>query len=154
MRMVLSRTYLRAIILAWPLVSAASACGGEIQISVTNNQPTGGFALSTVWVGLHDGTFSTFSSGAMASPALQAVAELGDSTMLQAAFTGHGVQTTFGLTHGHATCCDGIGWGPGTPTRAARVSFRATRDRVQSAEVDVPRWGFSCHDVWHLAVTT
>jgi spondin N/PEP-CTERM motif-containing protein len=104
MRMVLSRTYLRAIVLAWPLVAvavavaAASASGGEIQISVTNNQPKGGFALSTVWVGLHDGTFSTFSSGAAASPALEAVAELGDSTMLQAAFTGHGVQTTVGAT--------------------------------------------------------
>jgi hypothetical protein len=98
MRMVLSRTYLRVIVLAWPLIAATSASGGEIQISVTNNQPTGGFALSTVWVGLHDGTFSTFSSGATASPALEAVAELGDSTMLKAAFTGHGVQTTVGAT--------------------------------------------------------
>jgi hypothetical protein len=86
------------MVLAWPLVAAASAPGGEIEISVTNNQPKGGFALSKVWVGLHDGTFSTFRSGATASPALEAVAELGDPTMLQAAFTGHGVQTIVGAT--------------------------------------------------------
>jgi hypothetical protein len=46
MRMVLPRTYLRAIVLARPLVAAASASGGEIQVSVTNNQLKGGFALS------------------------------------------------------------------------------------------------------------
>jgi len=69
-----------------------------IQISVTNNQPAGGFAITPVWFGLHDGTFDLFNPGGAASPPLEAVAELGETGPLMTAFTGRGPQTT--LTSG------------------------------------------------------
>ena len=69
-----------------------------IQISVTNNQPAGGFAITPVWFGLHDGTFDLFNPGGAASRPLESVAELGDTGPLMTAFTGMGPQTT--LTSG------------------------------------------------------
>jgi hypothetical protein len=96
MRIVLSRHYIRALVVALPWVAAAQALGGELQITVTNNQPAGGFAISPVWVGVHDGTFKTFDPGAQASAAIQAVAELADTSKITASFAGHGAQTTVG----------------------------------------------------------
>ena len=69
-----------------------------IRISVTNNQPAGGFAITPVWFGLHDGTFDLFNPGGAASRPLESVAELGDTGPLMTAFTGMGPQTT--LTSG------------------------------------------------------
>ena len=96
MRIVLSRHYIRALVVALTWVAAAQALGGELQITVTNNQPAGGFAISPVWIGLHDGTFKTFDPGAQASAAIQAVAELADTSKITASFAGHGAQTTVG----------------------------------------------------------
>ena len=96
MRIVLSRHYIRALVVALPWVAAAQALGGELQITVTNNQPAGGFAISPVWIGVHDGTFKTFDPGAQASAAIQAVAELADTSKITASFAGHGAQTTVG----------------------------------------------------------
>jgi hypothetical protein len=79
------------------LLSVGSqSMAGELQITVTNQQPGGGFAFTPVWIGVHDGTFSTFSSGGTASSAVQAVAELGDVSGLVADFSGQGSQTVVG----------------------------------------------------------
>lgn len=83
---------------------ASLACAGEavadqLQITVTNDQPSGGFALSQVWFGVHDGTFTTFTPGGSATGTpFESVAELGDPTAIQAAFAGHGAQTVVGPT--------------------------------------------------------
>jgi hypothetical protein len=74
-----------------------SAAAGEIKFTVTNNQPTqSGFAFSPVWFGVQDGTYQTFTSGAAVSPSLQNVAELADTSLISAAFAGHGSDTTVG----------------------------------------------------------
>ncbi len=87
-------------IIAFTLLGLASSAAraGSIRISVTNNQPAGGFAITPVWFGLHDGTFDLFNPGAAASRPLESVAELGDTGPLMTAFTGMGPQTT--LTSG------------------------------------------------------
>jgi Spondin_N/PEP-CTERM motif len=92
----LSRWCLCAVLALVPLSAVASAGTVDLQISVTNNQPAGGFALTPVWVGIHDGTFSTFTDGGTASAALQALAELGDTSGLMGDFAGQGAQTTVG----------------------------------------------------------
>ena len=74
--------------------TAASAAA--LQITLTNSQPDGGFAIAPTWFGLQDGTYQTFVDGGVASSAIQAAAELGDSSGLLATFAGHGDQTVVG----------------------------------------------------------
>jgi len=96
----MARSCFRPRCLVWiaslALAAASQGMAGELQITVTNRQPAGGFAFSPVWIGVHDGTFSTFSPGGGASSAVQAVAELGDASGLVSAFAGHGSQTVVG----------------------------------------------------------
>lgn len=94
----ISRAWLGALVATTSLLGTASAVAGEIQFTVTNNQPTSsGFAFSPVWFGVQDGTYQTFTSGMAVSSELQQVAELGDASLLSAAFAGHGSDTTVGL---------------------------------------------------------
>lgn len=90
------RTRLRALTALVALALATPASADQLRITVTSGQPAGGFAFSPVWVGLHDGTFASFTPGAAASPGIRAVAELGDSSAISAEFAGHGPQTTVG----------------------------------------------------------
>ncbi len=78
------------------LAATSPGMAGELQITVTNRQTAGGFAFSPVWIGVHDGTFSTFNAGGNASSAIQAVAELGDVSGLMTEFAGSGSQTLVG----------------------------------------------------------
>ena len=73
-----------------PLVSTAA----QVKITVTNNQEAGGVSLTPVWLGIHDGTFVTFTPGATTGPDWEALAELGDTGPITAAFAGQGAQTT------------------------------------------------------------
>jgi hypothetical protein len=102
---------------------------GELEITVTSNQPAGGFAFSPVWIGLHDGTFTTYTPGTKASAALEAVAELGDSSGLQAAFAGHGVPTVVG----------GSPYGPGSSvSTTVNVANPSTDQYLSFAAMVVP----------------
>lgn len=83
-----------AAVLALTFPTAAPAA--TLQISVTNNQPAGGFAFAPVWFGLHDGTFPLFTNGGTASSTVQTTAELGTPSALLSAFAGHGDQTVAG----------------------------------------------------------
>src|SRR3954452_19151160 len=67
-----------------------------VEMTETNNQTAGGFAITPVWIGVHDGTFKTVDPGAAASAAIQAVAELADTSKITAGFPRHGAQTTVG----------------------------------------------------------
>jgi hypothetical protein len=96
MRTAFLRDFLRVLTVVFSLAGAAPAFAAELQITVTNNQPAGGFAIAPVWIGIHDGTYSTFTPGTTASPALETLAELGDTSQLAAAFSGHGAETTVG----------------------------------------------------------
>ncbi len=58
----------------------------QIQVSVTNNAPAGGIALTPFWVGFHDGSFDTFDGGSAASAGLESIAEDGAVGALSAEF--------------------------------------------------------------------
>jgi len=96
MRLHDQRTWFPAVAAVLALVFAANASADVIQISVTNNQPAGGFAFAPVWFGLHDGTYQTFTAGGAASSTIQTTAELGTPSALLTAFAGHGDQTVVG----------------------------------------------------------
>ena len=79
------------ILAAW---AASPSMATMVQITVTNNQPTGGFSLTPVWFGVHDGSFVSFTPGGTTGLAWQTLAELGDNSAITSAFAGHGVQGT------------------------------------------------------------
>ena len=68
--------------------------GGELQITVTNDQTAGGFALAPVWFGVQNGSFNVFSQGGTASSQLATLAQFGNTAPLAALFAGNGPETT------------------------------------------------------------
>ena len=96
MRLHHPRAWFPAVAAALALAFSATASADVIRITVTDSQPAGGFGISPVWFGLHDGTYQTFAPGASASAGVQSVAELGDASGLVSAFNGHGDQAVVG----------------------------------------------------------
>jgi len=47
-------------------------------VTVTNNAPAGGVALTPVWVGFHDGSFDSYNGGLSSQPGLERLAEDGN----------------------------------------------------------------------------
>ena len=90
------RTVLRAAAVLAALAAPGAARADFIQVTVTNDQPAGGFGISPLWAGVHDGTFSTFTPGSAAASPIQTLAELGSTAGLTAAFAGLGAQGTAG----------------------------------------------------------
>jgi hypothetical protein len=68
----------------------------ELMITITNVQPAGGFAISPLWAGVGDGTYTTFTSGGSASSAVENVAELANLAPITTAFAGQGSETNVG----------------------------------------------------------
>ncbi len=56
---------------------SVSAQAAQIRIDISNNAPSGGVAITPVWVGLHDGGFNNFTAGAAADAGLESIAEDG-----------------------------------------------------------------------------
>jgi PEP-CTERM motif len=73
---------------------ASPARGADISITVTNDQPAGGFALAPVWFGVQDGTFNVFSQGSSASSQIGTLAQFGNTAPLASLFAGNGPETT------------------------------------------------------------
>jgi hypothetical protein len=90
-----SRRIAAAILIA---LIASSSDGGEIQITVTNDQTAGGFALAPVWFGVQNGSFNVFSQGNSASSQIATLAQFGNTAPLASLFAGNGPETT--LTSG------------------------------------------------------
>ena len=101
MRNSLVPLHFRALAVAFCLAVALPVAASEIEISVTNNQPGGGFALAPVWFGVQDGTFNAFTPGSTASSQIARLAQFGDTSLLSSQFkaAGAGVDTT--LTSGN-----------------------------------------------------
>lgn len=78
------------------LLMAIPARADEIQITVTNDQPTGGFALAPVWFGVQNGSFTTFTPGQAASSQIATLAQFGNTAPLTTLFNSQnvGVDTT------------------------------------------------------------
>ena len=126
------------------MAAATTASAGLVSISVTNNQPSGGFAFSPVWLGFHDGSFQTFTPGGNAKGTpLQTIAELANSGPITAAFTGHGSQITVGSAP----------VGPGTTlTSTLDVTNSATNRFLSFASMVVPSNDFFFGNPTPLAI--
>lgn len=75
------------MLLAGALVLPLSA--QMVRLTVQNlapHTPTGLYS-GPLWFGFHDGSFDLFDSGGAASPAIEALAELGDSSLINTAFS-------------------------------------------------------------------
>lgn len=66
-------------------IAVPSALGQSYDVSFTN-EGNSDFFLTPLWFGLHDGTFDTFDAGSAASGSIEAIAEGGDVSGLQADF--------------------------------------------------------------------
>ncbi|MDX2036932.1 MAG: spondin domain-containing protein [Isosphaeraceae bacterium] len=83
-----------ALLISAPL---SDACGGQIEIRVRNEMSAGGFGITPVWAGFHDGSFEAFTPGTnLAGSSYRPLAELGITTNLANAFGGLGPQTVVG----------------------------------------------------------
>ena len=102
-----------------------SAPATNVTIRVDNLAEAGGLFFTPVWVGLHDGTFDVFDSGAVASSELEALAEGGDTSGLSTLFTGCGV--------------DGV-VATGTPFGPAGSAFGSTAELTLTVDSMVDRY--------------
>ncbi|MEL6242262.1 MAG: spondin domain-containing protein [Pseudomonadota bacterium] len=64
-----------AVIVACGLSTAAAAT--TLNITVTNNQPAGGFSITPLYLGFHNDQFDAFNAGEAASPGVEEIAETG-----------------------------------------------------------------------------
>ena len=68
------------------ILMASPARASQIQITVTNDQPAGGFALAPVWFGVQNGTFTIFTPGSTASSQIATLAQFGNTAPLTSSF--------------------------------------------------------------------
>jgi hypothetical protein len=96
MRNVSPRIRLRIAVAMAAIIMATTVRAGDIEITVTNNQPAGGFALAPVWFGVQNGSFTTFTSGSAASSQIATLAQTGNTAPLSTLFQSQnvGVDTT------------------------------------------------------------
>lgn len=80
------RLSVSALLAALTVVPVFHAAAVQVRVTVENLSPTGGTLLTPVWVGFHDGTFDLYDRGGVASPALERLAEDGNTAPLSAAF--------------------------------------------------------------------
>jgi len=72
------------------LLTVGAAQAAQVEVSITNLAPTGGVALTPVWVGFHNGSFDTFNSGEVASSQLEMLAEDGNASGISSVFAANG----------------------------------------------------------------
>ena len=68
------------------VLTVAAASAAQVRVTITNNAPTGGVALTPVWVGFHDGSFDSYDGGLSSQAGLEEIAELGSAATLDADF--------------------------------------------------------------------
>ena len=91
---------LRVLGVAIVILIAVPVQASQLQITVTNDQPSGGFALAPVWFGLQNSSsYSPFTPGSTASSAIATLAQFGNTAPLTSLFSGKGPETT--LTSGN-----------------------------------------------------
>ncbi len=81
-------------------LSGAVAQAKTVQITVTNNQVSGGLSLTPFFLGFHDGSFDTFDPGGTASDYLEALAEDGNVNPVLGVAQAQGVTTAVAAAPG------------------------------------------------------
>ena len=107
-----SNTLLAPALLLGACLLSTSANATQIRVTVTNNSPVGGVAVTPLWVGFHDGSFTSFNAGGTASPGLESIAEDGAAATLSAEFN-----QVAGRVDGS------VGGGPIAPGNSASQTF-------------------------------
>lgn len=66
----------------------------QLEVKINNIAPSNGATLTPVWVGFHDGSFDSYNAGEPSSPAIEAIAEDGNTDPITSDFstTAGGVQ--------------------------------------------------------------
>lgn len=98
--------------------TAVHAGSVDIQVEFTNNAPAGGTLQTPVWVGFHDGSFDTFTTGQAATAGLEALAEDGNTAVLSGEFNA----STAGGVDGQ------VGMAPIGPGGSANNTFTVSND--------------------------
>jgi len=96
-------------------LSSSSLATVQLRVTVTNNGPANGVALTPLWVGFHDGSFDSYNGGLTSQLGLEQIAEDGNVAGLSADFQG-------GYTY--------IDNSSGTATSARVLSSQAGSQRV------------------------
>ena len=86
----IARRVIVTFVVLGTIATAGSAIAQPLRIDVENLSPTGGFFLTPLWYGLHDGGFDLFDVGGAATPGLELIAEDGDPSVLEAEFAAPG----------------------------------------------------------------
>jgi Spondin_N/PEP-CTERM motif len=90
------------VLFAAAILAPAPARAEQLQITVTNDQPTGGFGLAPFWFGVQNGSFTTFTPGGTASSAVASLAQTGSTAALTTLFESQNVGVDTTLTSGGA----------------------------------------------------
>ena len=100
-----------------------SAHASAIKVTITNNAPAGGLALTPFWVGFHNGSFDLFNSGEAASGALQSLAEDGNPSGISASFAANGTLAAASVAPTGTRVQGMVGGAPITPGSSVSAIF-------------------------------
>lgn len=87
-----NRSTVVASVFALSVVGFAGASANAIELTITieNLAPRNGVYFTPVWIAFHDGTFDTYNMGEAASPALERLAEDGNTSFIAEQFINSG----------------------------------------------------------------
>ncbi|MFK7887538.1 MAG: spondin domain-containing protein [Gammaproteobacteria bacterium] len=105
------------------ILTSQAAFATSVQVTITNNAPTGGVYLTPVWVGFHDGSFDSYDGGTASAPALEALVEDGNTGPISDVFAGTLVgDAVDGRVQGT------LGGGPVAPGQTVTQTFELSAD--------------------------
>jgi len=97
--MALNKQLLPALgVVAMFIGSTAQASTAQIQVTFENNATANGTILTPAWVGFHDGSFDTFTTGEAATQGLERLAEDGNTAVLTTEFNNSAAGMGGGVT--------------------------------------------------------
>ena len=83
-----TRQYLLTGALLTCFLGTSALASVNVRVTVTNNGPANGVAITPLWVGFHDGSFDSYNGGLTSQQGLEALAEDGNNAVISADFQG------------------------------------------------------------------
>ena len=100
----------------------------KVRVKIENLAPEQGTFLTPAWVGFHNGEFDTYDTASPASPALESLAEDGNTDLISQEFLQSGNGSVDGVVAGP----DGVADGPIDPGEIATTTFTLDSDDPNS----------------------
>lgn len=107
-------------------LASTSLQAAQVKVTITNNAPAGGVALTPVWVGFHNGSFDTFNSGEAAGSEVESLAEDGNSSGIAAVFGANGTIAASGTAASGTRVQGSIGAAPITAGSSVSAIFNVS----------------------------